>query len=443
MAGGIHSMRHIAIIADDLTGASDSGVQFARKGLETRVIFDLKNFASDTSEIDAVVIDTDSRSISSENAYARVKEAAAQINRSGFRHVYKKLDSTLRGNLGAEIDAVMDEITFDFALLAPAFPKIGRTTLNGVHYLNGVTIDKTEIARDPKCPVKEADLVKLIVSQSTQKVGLVKLDTLHAGEELILAQIKSLLEAKQKIIVFDALTEEDMLQIAKIMAVSGYRILWVGSAGLAEYLPKTLSLPIRDKGSLTIPFSTKPVFLVAGSISQVTRSQVTDFNSNPQVTAVELDTVQVIHSDEGSQKEIKRCISELLWALANGMDVSLYASSSPEQVKSSKEAGALRGFDPTEVSNRIANVLGLIASNIIEEVSLQGVILTGGDTSKAVCKHLGVSGVHLIKEIESGVPLGILISKKRLWVVTKAGAFGNDDTLSHALRVLKGEKSDE
>jgi uncharacterized protein YgbK (DUF1537 family) len=436
-------MREIAIIADDLTGASDSGVQFARKSIETRVIFDLKHFAIDTKESDAVVIDTDSRSVSRDEAYARVKKVSAEVNRFGFKHVYKKLDSTLRGNLGEEIDAVMDEIVVDFAVVAPAFPKIGRMTYNGIHSLNGVHMDQTEHARDPKTPVKESNLVKLFSSQSTRKVGLISLETLHAGKEMVYDQIKALLHDNCKIIVFDALTEEDMQQIAEWMAVSGYQILWVGSAGLADYLPKALSLPIRDSESFTLPTSIKSVFLIAGSISQVTLNQVAAYNSDPCVTAVELDTIQVVTSDVERMQEIDRCCSKLLAALSAGSDASLYASATPEHVKSSKEAGSLRGFDNTEVSNLIANTLGVIASRIIEEVTLQGVILTGGDTAKAVCKHLGVSGIQLIKEIEPGIPLGILLGKKPLWVVTKAGAFGQENSLIHVLKVLKGEQSNE
>jgi D-threonate/D-erythronate kinase len=438
-------MRHIAIIADDLTGASDSGVQFARKGLETQVIFNLEHFSTDIREMDAVVLDTDSRSVPKEAAFEKVTAAAIQVKQSGFKHVYKKMDSTLRGNLGTEIDAVMDKIQVDFAVVAPAFPKIGRTTLHGVHYLNGVPIDQTEIARDPKCPVKESNLVKLFTSQSKRKVDLIPLDILHSGNKQVLSQIKTLLQERTELIIFDAVTEEDMQQIAEMMAASDYRILWAGSAGLADYLPKALSFPVRSSEAPypALPVIHKPVLLVAGSISEVTRSQVSTFNLDPRVTAVELNTVQTIASDEGSLQEIKRCRTELLTAISAGSDISLYASSSPEQVKSSKAAGAERGFDPTEVSNRIANAMGEIASGIMQEVELQGVILTGGDTAKAVCKHLGVSGIQLINEIEPGIPLGKLIGNAPLWVVTKAGAFGNENSLLHAKNVLKGEPSNE
>ncbi|MDU0200753.1 four-carbon acid sugar kinase family protein [Paenibacillus sp. MAH-36] len=433
-------MKQIAIIADDLTGASDSGVQFARKGLQTQVFFDTEQVSKSQQTMEAIVIDTDSRSVAQEIAYARVKEAAIHIDHASFPHIYKKMDSTLRGNLGVEIDAVMDVIPYDFAVVTPAFPKIGRTTLQGVHYLNGVPVSETEIANDPKCPVKESDLVKLFASQSKRKVGLIPLEILHAGKDQVHLNIQSLLEAKSELIVFDAATEEDVQHIAEWVAQTSYKVLWAGSAGLADFLPDALSLPVHKNDSAPqVSGGTKPVMLVAGSISQVTREQVAAYNRDPQVIAVELNTVQAIASEEGLKAEIERCGKELQAALRNGLDVSLCASSSPEQVRLTKSAGLQRGLDSTEVSNEISHILGEIASEIMESIELQGVILTGGDTAKGVCKHLGVSSIQLIKEIEPGIPLGLLVRNQPVWAVTKAGAFGKEHSLSNAKKALKGE----
>lgn len=435
-------MKHIAIIADDLTGASDSGVQFARKGLQTQVIFEFEQVVKQQA-MEAVVIDTDSRSVASEIAYANVLAAAQQVQQAGFTHVYKKMDSTLRGNLGVEIDAVMDVIPFDFAVVAPAFPKIGRTTSQGVHYLNGVPVSQTEIANDPKCPVRESDLVKLFASQSKRKIGLITIDSIRAGKDQVYLNIQSLLETKTELIVFDAETQEDVQHIAEWIAETSYKVLWAGSAGLADFLPQALSLPVHGSEPVQLDSSAKPVLLVAGSISNVTRQQVAVYNREPQVIAVELNTVHAMASEDGLRKEMQSCEDELHTALLKGFDVSLCASTSPEQVQLTKEIGARRGFDSTEVSNQISNILGAIASEIIRKSELQGVILTGGDTAKAVCKHLGVSSIQLVKEIEPGIPLGLLVRDQPIWAVTKAGAFGNEHSLSRAKNVLKGESSNE
>lgn len=436
--GGETILKAIAIIADDLTGASDSGVQFAGKGLETRVLFELKPLSL-TDKTEAVVIDTDSRGIPAQEAYQRVKEAAARLKEAGFEHFYKKVDSTLRGNLGAEIDAVMDVLAFDFAVVAPAFPKIGRTTLNGCHYLNGVPVDQTEIGRDPKSPVTESDLIKLLSLQSKRKAGLIQLETIRRGKETLLRQVNNLRENGVELLVFDAETEEDLKRIAGL-ASCGKSVLWVGSAGLADFLPEKWGLPVREPAPLEMGATNKPVFLVAGSISTITREQVAEYCRRSRVTRVELNPLRVVAGEEDCQKEIERCQNELLQAVEKGYDLALYAGSSRELVAAAIRLGRKNGLDSSAVSNRVADCLGRISSQVVRSHAdgLQGVILTGGDTAKAVCRHLGVSGMQLLKELEPGVPICRLAGAGGLFAVTKAGAFGTKDTLVHALLALKG-----
>lgn len=431
-------MGQMAIIADDLTGASDSGVQFARKGLATSVVFDLQKIKDEFQNVDTVVIDTDSRAIPASEAYERVKHAAEVLRLQGFTQIYKKLDSTLRGNLGAEIDAVMDVNSFDFAAVAPAFPKIGRTTVAGRHFLNGIPIDQTEIAKDPKCPVKDSDLMSLLSSQSKRKNGLVSLETIRFGRAAIKERIEILKLSGVQVIVFDAETDQDLIEIASVLALGSWSILWVGSAGLADFLPELLGLPVKEAVPLQTLATDGPVMLVAGSLSQVTRQQVSIFANSPNVVSAEADPLKILKGKEIWQQEKTRCLSLLRTALADGNDTALTVGSSPEQVMKTKDLGKTFNMDPTEVSNRIADGLGEIAADIIQSNHLQGVILTGGDTAKAVCRHLGVTGIELLKEVEPGVPLSRLIGHQGLLTVTKAGAFGTEQTLVNALQALKG-----
>lgn len=144
--------KSMIVIADDLTGANDTGVQFARRRLQTEVL--LEGSPLELSPGTAiVVVDTNSRAIASEQAYRKVQEVAEQAHAAGFRHYYKKLDSTLRGNVGIELKAILDIGIHDFAFVMPAFPKTGRTTIGGQHLLQGIPLSATEIAKDPKCPV--------------------------------------------------------------------------------------------------------------------------------------------------------------------------------------------------------------------------------------------------------------------------------------------------
>lgn len=431
-------MRHMAILADDLTGASDSGVQFARKGLSTQVIFHLQQFRQATEGVDTVVLDTDSRSVPVTEAYQRVSEAAQRLNETQFAHVYKKLDSTLRGNLGTEIDAVMDVLHFQMAVIAPAFPKIGRTTCNGTHYLQGVPIHETEIARDPKCPVTESDICRLLARQSTRKSVLVPLETLRLGTEAVLDLVECKRTDGVQLFVFDAETDDDLTRIADIMANDRYRVLWVGSAGLADMLPERLGIMTRTPIEQAVPKTDKPTMLVAGSISRITREQVATYCEQPDIFSVELNPLPVVEGEAAWEQETGRCRQLLTEALVSGRDVAFYAGAAPEQVAAAKELGAKRGIDGTAISNRIADAIGSVAASVVASRDLQGIILTGGDTAKAVCKHLGVTGISLLQELEPGIPLSRLVGGRDLLTVTKAGAFGKKDSLVNALHVLKG-----
>jgi uncharacterized protein YgbK (DUF1537 family) len=430
-------MRQIAIIADDLTGASDSGVQFARKGLRTGVLFAVHNMAADTQSLDAVAVDTDSRAAPAAEARERARQAALRAAEAGFAHIYKKVDSTLRGNLGPEIDGVMDAIPFDVAVIAPAFPRLGRTTIGGGHFLNGKPVNETEIARDPKCPVREAHIPTLLAGQSRRKSGLVELEALRSG--MAPEAVAALKAAGTDLIVFDAEAEADLERIAAEMAGSPYRILWVGSAGLADCLPGPLHLTAGAAQPPSVTAGGHPVLLVAGSISRITRVQAEAYCRKPGVAAVELNPLLVLQDDEACRTEAERCRAALGEAIAAGRDAALIAGSAPDQVTGARERGAALGLDATAVSNRIATVLGDVAAGITQRHALAGLILTGGDTAKAVCRRLGVTGLALVRELEAGVPLSLLVGGPGLPVVTKAGAFGDDETLVRALHALKGD----
>ncbi|GAA4852015.1 D-threonate kinase [Paenibacillus vulneris] len=452
-------MLRLAIIADDLTGASDSGVQVARKGLPTQVVFDWSELNASTSIAETIVLDTDSRSVPGELAYQRVREAAASLKEQGCAFIYKKLDSTLRGNLGQEIEAVLDVYGFEGAIVVPAFPRIGRTTVGGRHYLNGVPIHETEIGRDPKTPVPEADISKLLSGQARRTAVSIPLAAVREGLSALEESVNHALKSGAELLVIDAETDEDLQQIAELMPKLKERLLWAGSAGLAEYLPLS-SIGMVGSDTSTegadvaeaaadaelkrkVQRGRQPVMLVAGSISRVTRAQVQKVNEHPDVACVELDPLTLLASPEQAAQEKEHCYRSLSSALNAGSDVSFYAGSSPEQVAKAQKLGFSRGMDASSVSNAIADALGEVAAAVCSAYTLQGMVLTGGDTAKAVCRHLGVRGIELTSELEPGIPLGRLIGARNVPTVTKAGAFGNVDSLWHAMQILKGEYTHE
>src|SRR5512136_1164630 len=176
----------IVVIADDLTGANDTGVQFAKQGLKTLVLIGVPASLAELDE-DVLVVDTQSRASSPTEAYQKVTQTALLFkDRDRFQTIYKKIDSTLRGNLGSEIDAIMDARGLELAIVAPAFPANGRMTVGGCHFLGNAPLEATEISRDPLCPVTESHIPTLIAAQTRRKVGHVGIKSVMAGTEGIL-----------------------------------------------------------------------------------------------------------------------------------------------------------------------------------------------------------------------------------------------------------------
>lgn len=424
------------MIADDLTGANDSGVQLARYGIDTSVLF--KNEVDALKKHEAIVIDTDSRSLTDSEAYTKVKEASEFLKKGSFDIIYKKVDSTLRGNVGAEINAIYDSFHPELVVIAPAFPKNNRYTKDGHHYLNGKLLNETEIAHDPKTPVKESYIPKLIEDQTGKKVGLITYHELKLGKKALLEKIETMISKEVHYVVFDAVVEEDLQHIAQFIVQSNLKVCWVGSAGMANYLPEAYKIK-KQQVMKAGPKGNHPVMLVVGSVSQITRKQLDIVLTESDLRGIELDSVAVVSDPETKQKEIARVLKEARATLNSHKGIALYSSGRREDIMRAQDVGRTNGLDKRDVSNHISKSLGQVAATLTHDHAFKGLVLTGGDTAKQVCDQLGVVGFNLIDEIETGIPLGLAIGQKEFHAITKAGAFGTDYSLLNSIKKLQGD----
>lgn len=417
----------MVVIADDLTGANDTGVQFARQGLATEVLLEgtALNPASDAA---VTVVDTNSRAIPAEEAYKKVQTIAAQAQQGGFRHYYKKLDSTLRGNVGIELKAILDLGLHDFAFVMPAFPKNGRTTVGGQYLLNGVPLSATEIAKDPKCPVKETSLPELLRKQTNYLVGHIGISELTKGADAIRKAIEQYLKSGCKLITCDVWLDEHFVLAAQAVNDISERILWAGSAGLAECLPGLF-------GWLTNYEPSHPPLVIAGSVSAVTRNQVAQLAAN----GYEIVELEVADHIPWQPPAIGHLMEKILEDLACGKKIVLTSGYHTEAIERAKIAGAKIGLSALEVSETVSEILGWVGAAILRQQAVCGVVLTGGDTAVSVCRALGVTGIRVLEEIAPAIPLGEMKTSegKHIRVVTKAGAFGNENALVIAVQKLQ------
>lgn len=428
-------IKQIGIIADDLTGANDSGVQLAKKGLASTVVFDHRHYRQDT-RAEVLIVDTDSRARRSVDAYEAAYEAAQFLEEQGCRHIYKKLDSTLRGNVAEELRAVQKVFRPDLVLIAPAFPKMNRTTVQGHHYVQGVLITETEFAKDPKTPVMESYIPKLLQREGEPEAVLVSSSQVRQPAAQFLPWLQSKLAEGRTWFVCDSETEADLQAISALFSQLDKKILWAGSAGLIEYLPEALSLTSLEEGSQDWAGADKAL-IVSGSLSETTRRQLRAVTDMSDSLMLEIDPAALIRKTYDTE--------DVLQQIAQDMDkryLVLYVDASEENRRLAKEAGDARGLSSTEVSEAISLGLGRMTKAILQAYAeIQGLVLTGGDTAKAICMELGMGEMQLYSEVEPGLPFGRLQGMgKSYWTVTKAGGFGNDQSLVDSLHYITNKK---
>jgi len=430
-------MRQLAIITDDLSSATDCGIQVARSGLHTVALLGQYEPRPAEELAEVISINTESRTIPAREAYEVVRKETEAMMADGFEMVYKSLDSTLRGNLGAEVDAVMDAGDFDLAVVAPAFPHYGRTTVHGRHFLHGTPLTQTEFATDPQDPVIEDDLARLFGSQSKRGVGLVELDTLRAGETGVLDRLTGLKAQGVELAIFDAEVETDLDRIVRTVSNTGYRVLWVGSTGLVRCVGETLPTDPTSTAAERHSNTRYQTMLVAGSASDVTREQIVSLECLPGIVCEKMNVYEIVSGATEAEKELDRCRRRLAGALADGHDIGVYVSSSRAEITGIMARGHQQGFDTEATSSRITAALARLAGEMVRAGTVTGLILTGGDTARAVCNELGGKGITLLDEVEPGIGIGRLIGETELLLVIKAGAFGTPQALVKAYELLK------
>jgi uncharacterized protein YgbK (DUF1537 family) len=418
------------VIADDLTGANDTGIRFAMRGIPA--VVRLK--ADEPALIcpGAVVFDTDSRSDDQETAYRKVRELCENLLPFEPELVYKKIDSTLRGNIGAEIDAVYDVLRPDVVVIAPAFPDNGRSVKDGILYVDDLPLHLTETARDVKTPVSDSRLTSWLGSQTKNRVGLIGLGTIESGSRAVADGIRSLVERGVPYLVFDSVAGEHLTRIAEAVNLTGLRAVWCGSAGLAGALLHDHPVRPLSRGIADIGGSNR-ILLVTGSVSERTRIQVERIVQDPNVEGIELRGSWLLQPSECG-RELSLAHGKALSAFREGKHVALYLSARPDEMKRTGRIGSEMNLDPRAVSARLNAGLATLAAGLIRHQEIRRLIMVGGDTARSIFLMLGIDELELIDEVDSGVPLVRTKGGHPIHAMTKSGGFGDDRILQRMLQ---------
>ncbi len=403
------------VLADDLTGAADCAIAFAKNGMVSDVLFE--GDAAAVSDAPVLAVDAASRPLPAAEAAQRHAALLTRHFHKGMR-LYKKLDSLLRGQPAAETAAAIRTLRGmggpAFVVLAPAFPATGRTTVNGRVLVNGTPLESTEVwARDHT--YASGDLAAALKPEGVNVRNILLADV-RKGAQNIAGMVTAAMDEGFDGVVCDAETQDDLAFIAEATHALAHRLFWVGTGGLAVPLAR-MSRPEQGSCAVALPQSGHGLLLVVGSVVKISREALRHVLASQQVEHYSFTPQQLLGDADEALAVQGAAIAA---ALAAGQDVAV------EIAEVEHPNMALGG--------RLAASLARVLHKALE--SAAGLVVTGGETAANLMTEVGIHGIRLVAEVESGVPAGMTLGSFSLPIVTKAGSFGTDRTLASSLDFL-------
>lgn len=419
----------IGIIADDLTGANDTALQFHMRGCNTQIVLNSESPLNKTNLkiAQACAISTETRNLDLNNAYEKTKAACQKLyDNFNIEYLYKKIDSTLRGNIAVEIKAILDVVKNDAAIVVPAFPKENRCTIGSYHLLKGVPIERTELARDPKSPIYESHIPTILEKQlkefgSDLKIATVSFKTVVKGAALILTEVHKLINDGVKIIVIDAQSSIDLEQIALAVKKSTFNLLPVGAAGFAAALSNIWLSNVKNN-KINIKLQKQPKFIVSGSATELTASQIAklkdEYDDCLYSYSIKIDDII-----NGVNEEF---IQRICCHLSKGNNVLVHTS---DLIQNREEFQQFLMENEISYESFLTKISGYLANLVELTLSKNSaiLILVGGETSYECCNAINSEILQVIDEVTYPIPL--CMDYKAQLIVTKSGNLGNANTL--------------
>ncbi|SHJ81750.1 four-carbon acid sugar kinase family protein [Hespellia stercorisuis] len=426
-------------IADDLTGATTTGVLLARSKARTAVFFneEAAENAKGLDELETIMISSNSRPLPADEAYEKVKSATLTLKRMGVKHFQKRIDTTLRGGIGVEIDAMLDQLDDTVAVVVPAMPQSRRILVGGYSVIDGVALINTPVAHDVRTPVTENYIPKLLAKQTKRKVGLVALDKVLAGEDAVSEKLLAERAAGCEVIVVDAITLEDVDVIAKSCIQLKWNILTVDPGPFTAKLAFNRGLIGEEEPNVpegSAEGSGKTVLIAAGSATPVTKKQMGILCEDPRHVRISVEPIPLIEGSETALDEAFKAINRAVELLDsdNPPRAILFETALHGELLNLDEEDAKRNYAGGMSADRINAGLGTIISQVLEQVGqdrVAGIYTTGGDTMVNVCYQLGVQCLEVIDYVIPQTDVTRLIGNyDGLPAIGKGGLTGNDHT---------------
>lgn len=420
-----------AAVADDDTGATDLAGMLAERGMRAVLITDEpspEDFERWTSNADAVVIGTASRSIPADAAYGRTRRAVQLLKTLRPEVLQIKycstFDSTTAGNIGPSIDAALDETGEKFTVALPALPVNGRTTYMGYHFVGQQLLSDSTMKDHPLNPMTNSNLVAHLQSQTKRRVGLLAYPDVWRGPAQIGERLGQLRAEGVEIVILDCASPEDLRNICGAI---DHLSLITGSSAPGMFLPLSWQQANPEPIFRGSSKNGRGFLVVAGSYSETTRRQ-NDWLASQDVVVVTLDALELASSTELS---IPPVISE---SLVHGRTCLLQISRDRERVYSYFQP---QNKTEIEAGELIARGLAQVVRGVLRTVLPEGLIIAGGETSSIISRSLAFGALRVGPNVEPGIPVCLTLTEPTLPVVFKSGNFGSEYFYGHAMNAIR------
>ena len=424
-------MQKYIVIADDLTGSNATCSLLKKIGLRAASILKLQNGMK--YDTDVISYSTGSRGLDKEEAYKRVSEAIKILKDKNVLVYNKRIDSTLRGNIGAEINAMLDNLENDrIAVVVPAYPDSKRIVVNKIMLVNGVLLENSDAGKDPKTPIKTSCVETLIQKDCKYSSTYCELADIEQPIEKLIKKIQKSTE-KSRVLIFDTVNNEDIIKISRAIIQSNINIITVDPGPFTLYFSKEL----QKKKHLE-----KKILMLIGSVTETTKKQIEYILQEEDIFLVKMKA-ESFFEKESCIKEIERVISFIKKGIES-YELFLITTSpiGDEKKLDLKKIAHKLNTTVEDVSKIIANTLTETAVRVLKETQkFEGVYSSGGDITIALLEKLKAIGVEIREEVIPLAAYGRIIGGdfSNLKLVSKGGMVGDETVIKLCLHKMKND----
>ncbi|EJO5347354.1 four-carbon acid sugar kinase family protein [Clostridium botulinum] len=420
-------MLNYVIIADDLTGANATGVLIKKLGLKPVTLMNSLKKDDLEKSYDTVLYSTDSRGVEKEDAYERVYQATEFFFNSNVNVYGKRIDSTLRGNIGSEIDGMLDALPKGtIAAVVPAFPDANRQAVGGYLLVNGKALENSDAAKDGKKPINSSIIEKLVKEQSKYEVASIYFEDIKEGCENLQKKILKFYDQGKKLIIFDALDNDDLEIISKALINTKIKFISVDPGPFtAEVIKQHVVLDKESKKDKN------KVLMAIGSITDTTRAQLERISKDRDIFKIDINARAILSDVNTKHKEIDRVTNEVIENKDLYDVFCIVLDSLYEEVRINLDEEAKKQNTTKEFLSQIMNTaVAEISYRIMKEIkSIKGIFSSGGDISVSISRKFNSAGLELLDEVMPLAAYGKFIEGEfpDMKIVSKGGMVGKED----------------